>query len=96
MQVKQATMDMLDDVMALEKLVWRGEAAKRESIAKRIDTFPEAFPVAFVEGKLAGFASCARLPILYKKVPEYLPIPRNLFFSIRWSTQLLFPPTLVT
>ncbi|MNZ47822.1 N-acyltransferase YncA [compost metagenome] len=54
--IRQVTPDDLDRCFAIETEAYEGdEAATREKIATRIDTWPEGFIVAEVDGVVAGF-----------------------------------------
>ncbi len=70
MKVKQATLEMLNDIIALENLVWRKDAATKESLKKRIEIFPESFCVVYFKKKLIGMAINALLPKNHE-VKEY-------------------------
>lgn len=62
MELKKATIQDLDDIFALEQLVWRDDSATYQSLAKRIQTFPEGFCVIRSNGSLVGMAMSALLP----------------------------------
>lgn len=70
MEIKQATLWMLDDITTLEQLVWRGDAATRESLRKRIEMFPEGFCVVYSDHKFVGMAMSVLLPKNHE-VKEY-------------------------
>src|SRR3989344_1054187 len=76
MEIKQANLGMLDDITALEQLVWREDSATPESLRKRIEIFPESFCAVYSNNKLVGMAMSALLPKNHK-VGEY----EDLFFS---------------
>ena len=70
MIVKQPTIDMLDELIFISKLIWGKDAATKYSMRKRIELFPEGFGVVFVDNKIAGFSSSARLSLTHQ-VDEY-------------------------
>jgi ribosomal protein S18 acetylase RimI-like enzyme len=56
MIIRQASIDDLDLVVEVEKICFpEAEAATRESLGQRINTFSKSFFVAEIEGKVIGF-----------------------------------------
>lgn len=54
--IRQATIKDLDIVAEIEKICFpKAEAATRESFKDRLETFPESFLIAVLDGKIVGF-----------------------------------------
>jgi len=70
MEIKQASLEMLEDIFQLEQLIWRDDSATKESLRKRIEIFPQGFCVVYSDLELVGMASSALLPVGHK-VEEY-------------------------
>lgn len=70
MEIRQVTLKDLDEIVALERLVWKEDSGTYESMKKRIEIFPEGFCVVYSKGKLVGMANSALLP-LNKQVKDY-------------------------
>lgn len=56
LEIRSAKFEDIDEILQVEQEVWpEGLSATREMIQSRLETFPEGFLCAFVQGKMKGF-----------------------------------------